>query len=103
MLHVLKRVVPAASFGAAGAMKVVIHRAPQSSGVNSRNVGVLAVASAARPEPAVEPASDRYFPTPRGTIRTDWTREEVAAIYNSPFLELVHEAGAVHRLVTHTC
>lgn len=29
--------------------------------------------------------------------RNDWTREEIAAIYHEPLLELVHQAGAVHR------
>lgn len=31
------------------------------------------------------------------TIRTDWTREEIAAIYNRPVLELMYEAATVHR------
>ena len=29
-------------------------------------------------------------------IRHDWTREEIAEIYNSPFLELVHRAASIH-------
>mmetsp|Transcript_5824 Transcript_5824/g.20299 ORF Transcript_5824/g.20299 Transcript_5824/m.20299 type:complete len:389 (-) Transcript_5824:564-1730(-) len=37
-------------------------------------------------------------PTPAdGDIRTDWTREEVAEVYNSPLLELVYRAASVHR------
>lgn len=31
------------------------------------------------------------------TIRTDWTREEIAAIYNRPVLALMYEAATVHR------
>ena len=31
------------------------------------------------------------------TIRNDWTREEIAAIYNKPILELMYEAATVHR------
>ena len=30
-------------------------------------------------------------------IRNDWTREEIAAIYNKPVLELVYEGATVHR------
>ncbi len=30
-------------------------------------------------------------------IRTDWTRAEIAAIYNSPVLELIYQAATVHR------
>jgi biotin synthase len=31
------------------------------------------------------------------TIRTDWTREEIAALFNLPFDELVYQAATVHR------
>ncbi|MBL0912322.1 MAG: biotin synthase BioB [Bacteroidia bacterium] len=30
-------------------------------------------------------------------VRTDWTREEVAQIYNKPLIDLVFEAGRIHR------
>ncbi|HAA11979.1 MAG TPA: biotin synthase BioB, partial [Cytophagales bacterium] len=30
-------------------------------------------------------------------IRKDWTREEIKAIYDQPFLELVYQAATVHR------
>jgi biotin synthase len=30
------------------------------------------------------------------TIRNNWTREEIAEIFNSPILELIHRAGVVH-------
>lgn len=30
-------------------------------------------------------------------IRNDWTREEIAEIYNSPVLELIYRAATVHR------
>ncbi len=30
-------------------------------------------------------------------VRTDWTRDEVAEIYNSPLLELIFRAASVHR------
>jgi biotin synthase len=30
-------------------------------------------------------------------IRTDWTREEIFAIYNQPVLELIYRAATVHR------
>jgi len=30
-------------------------------------------------------------------IRTDWTRAEIADIYNSPILELIYKAATVHR------
>jgi biotin synthase len=31
------------------------------------------------------------------SIRNNWTREEIAAIYNKPVLELVYQAATVHR------
>lgn len=31
------------------------------------------------------------------TIRTDWTREEIAALFDLPFVELVFQAATVHR------
>lgn len=30
-------------------------------------------------------------------IRTDWSKQEIDSIYNSPLIELVHSAGVVHR------
>ena len=30
-------------------------------------------------------------------IRTDWSREEIAAIYHSPLMELIFQAASVHR------
>jgi len=32
------------------------------------------------------------------TVRTTWTKPEIAAIYNQPFHELMHQAGTVHRM-----
>src|SRR3954469_14216697 len=29
--------------------------------------------------------------------RTDWTREEIAALFDLPFLDLVYEAASIHR------
>ena len=31
------------------------------------------------------------------TIRTDWTRDEITALFNMPFMDLVYEAQTVHR------
>jgi len=31
------------------------------------------------------------------TIRTNWTREEITAIYNLPVMELIYQAATVHR------
>ncbi|KAK3267271.1 biotin synthase [Cymbomonas tetramitiformis] len=33
-----------------------------------------------------------------GTVRNDWTREEVADIFNTPLIELIYHAGTVHRM-----
>ncbi|WP_448664802.1 biotin synthase BioB [Sphingomonas sp. CJ20] len=30
-------------------------------------------------------------------VRTDWTREEIAALFDLPFLDVVYEAASVHR------
>lgn len=32
------------------------------------------------------------------TLRNDWTKEEILAIYNKPFMELLYEAAQIHRL-----
>ncbi len=34
---------------------------------------------------------------PDVTLRTDWTRDEIAALFDLPFLDLVYEAASVHR------
>lgn len=31
------------------------------------------------------------------TLKHDWTKEEIAAIYHKPFLDLVYEAASIHR------
>jgi len=36
--------------------------------------------------------------TPLGAIRTDWTRDEIAEIYNRPLVELMFDAATVHRM-----
>jgi len=36
--------------------------------------------------------------TPLGTIRTDWTREEISEIYHRPLVELMFDAATVHRM-----
>ncbi|GLC61323.1 biotin synthase [Pleodorina starrii] len=33
-----------------------------------------------------------------GVVRTDWTRDEVAEVYNTPLLDLVYRAASVHRM-----
>ena len=33
-----------------------------------------------------------------GTLRHDWSREEVLALFALPFTELLHRAASVHRL-----
>jgi len=35
--------------------------------------------------------------TPAVTARNDWTREEIAALFDLPFTELVFRAAEVHR------
>ncbi len=39
------------------------------------------------------PDSERMAP-----VRTDWTRDEVGKIYNSPLLELIFRAASIHRV-----
>ncbi|AJP71816.1 biotin synthase BioB [Sphingomonas hengshuiensis] len=34
---------------------------------------------------------------PDVTLRTDWTRDEIAALFDLPFLDLVYEAASIHR------
>ena len=78
----------------------------------------LGAAAAARSSPVSSPASARRLVTrdaaralvsrhasgaagaspPLGTVRHDWTTEEVEALYNRPLLELVYDAATVHRM-----
>ncbi|KXZ52173.1 hypothetical protein GPECTOR_10g802 [Gonium pectorale] len=49
------------------------------------------------------PVSEAVPSVPRwlrelGAVRTDWTREEVAEVYNTPLLDLVFHAASVHRM-----
>jgi biotin synthase len=37
------------------------------------------------------------IPSPGEGLRTDWSRAEIAALFDLPFLDLVHEAQQVHR------
>ena len=30
-------------------------------------------------------------------VRNDWSREEIQALYNQPFLDLIFEAQRIHR------
>ncbi|KAI3437746.1 hypothetical protein D9Q98_000194 [Chlorella vulgaris] len=52
----------------------------------------------AAPSAAAQPAATRAWQQELGVIRTDWTRDEVAAVYNTPLLDLIHTAANVHRM-----
>jgi biotin synthase len=45
----------------------------------------------------VAPTGDRTMHRSTEPTRHDWTREEIAAIYNRPLLELIFDAHTVHR------
>jgi biotin synthase len=50
--------------------------------------------------PAKAGAQTGAFAGPRpspGNMRTDWTREEIRALFDRPLLDLLHEAQQVHR------
>src|SRR3546814_11941100 len=47
--------------------------------------------------PSREQALPRPLPQAGGESRTDWTREEIAELFNLPFDELMWEAQGVHR------
>ncbi len=42
--------------------------------------------------------SPLHSPAHRGTIRNDWTRAEVRALFALPFPELMFEAARIHRM-----
>lgn len=44
-----------------------------------------------------EQALPRPLPQAGGEIRTDWTREEIAALFDLPFTDLLFRAATVHR------
>lgn len=41
--------------------------------------------------------SRRFSSYPEGTVRYDWTKEEIKEIYESPLMELSYRAATVHR------
>ena len=41
--------------------------------------------------------SPRSFAAPLGLVRSDWTREEIRALFALPFPELIFRAQSVHR------
>lgn len=45
----------------------------------------------------IQPTTSPCSKTSPKEVRTDWTREEVARIYNTPVLDLVYQAATVHR------
>ncbi|MGD0192270.1 MAG: biotin synthase BioB [Rhizomicrobium sp.] len=48
-------------------------------------------------------ASADYAYVRDGRVRTDWTREEIRALFDLPFVDLVHRAQSVHRLNFDPC
>ena len=46
---------------------------------------------------AVEVNDPRLRPSPERSARTAWTRSDIAALFDRPLLDLLHEAQAVHR------
>lgn len=56
------------------------------------------LAEAPQAAPVEEGATSQRWQRELGVVRTDWTREEVAEVYNTSFLELVHNAAVVHRM-----
>jgi len=49
------------------------------------------------PVPAAPPQPRQQLDLAGSAVRTDWSRAEVAAIYNMPFTELLFRAATVHR------
>jgi len=45
----------------------------------------------------IEPACTPPHPSGPGEVRTDWTLEEVRAIYRQPLMDLLYQAQSVHR------
>ncbi|KAL6750871.1 hypothetical protein V8C86DRAFT_763708 [Haematococcus lacustris] len=64
----------------------------------SQHAEVLLAQPAADPQPdPPSPALPRWL-AELGSIRTDWTRQEVTEVYETPLLELVFQASRVHRM-----
>jgi biotin synthase len=47
--------------------------------------------------PIAAPSARAPKETPPETLRTDWTRDEIAALFNLPFLDLMWQAQTAHR------
>ena len=45
-----------------------------------------------------ETEASRTFGDVTATVRHDWTKDEIAALYQLPFYELMHRASMVHRM-----
>lgn len=76
------------------ASALLARRAISSSWSNQR---AFPVDPSELPSSSLSPKSSSSAAPADGTIRHNWTRQEVSAIYNSPLLDLVFRAATVHR------
>ena len=74
--------------------------APVPRSITVTKVTKAPPAAPAGPATYASPADDaavKDLVARRSAPRTDWTREEIAAVYDAPLLELLRDAAAVHR------
>lgn len=57
--------------------------------------------SVERAQPVIPPAdTDNFLPPNTQTHIQDWTREEIQAVYDLPFVELLYRAATVRNMHT---
>ncbi|KAH8064582.1 biotin synthase [Aureococcus anophagefferens] len=74
--------------------------APAPRSITVTKVTKAPPAAPAGPATYASPADDaavKDLVARRSAPRTNWTREEIAAVYDAPLLELLRDAAAVHR------
>lgn len=79
----------------------IVRRLPRCITLMLGNRGALSTSSVAQHVlPVKEETSNpaKRWQQELGVVRTDWTREEVADVFNTPFLDLVYHAAYVHRM-----
>ncbi|KAI8471950.1 MAG: hypothetical protein J3K34DRAFT_376320 [Monoraphidium minutum] len=88
------RLLHTAALGASGGMPALFRL--------SRSVTSSSTPAQAQPQPAASepdaPQGVSRWARELGAIRTDWTREEVTDVYNTPLIDLVFKAASVHRM-----
>mmetsp|Transcript_18054 Transcript_18054/g.33344 ORF Transcript_18054/g.33344 Transcript_18054/m.33344 type:complete len:429 (+) Transcript_18054:157-1443(+) len=116
MMRALSRSAASGGLRRSVAWRSASSLAPQSDGQQAQDVLMQRIAELEMEKAQLEgklamnSASGQQYESEKSTleiqgvdarVRTDWTREEIQALYDKPLMELVFTAAAVHRVHFH--